>query len=199
MRRLFWQLSMTLDGFMAGLHGELEWTAQFADPDFDRYASEMLQSIDGVLLGRRTYQLFAEYWPHATGPDAHRLNQLPKLVFSRTLKQVDWRNSRLVNDNVLDEVTRLKQQPGRDLAIFGSADLAATFMRHHLIDEFRILVTPVILGSGTPAFRDIGNQTGLTLSEATTWSSGTLALFYRLQPAGSTVSHGTDSRMMLAQ
>ena len=85
MRKLFWQMSVTLDGFMEGPNRELDHTAEFVDPDFDRYASEMLQSIDGILLGRVTYQLFAGYWPSATGPDADRLNQLPKAVFSRTL------------------------------------------------------------------------------------------------------------------
>jgi dihydrofolate reductase len=199
MRKLFWQISVTLDGFMEGPNRELDSTAQFVDEDFDRYATDMLQSIDGILLGRRTYQLFADYWPSATGADADRINQLPKVVFSRTLKQVDWKNSRLVKDHVAEEVTRLKQQPGRDLALFGSADLASTFIQYGLIDEFRILVTPVVLGSGTRMFKDIKDPVALKLSEATTWSSGTLALYYQFQAAGSRVSPGSDSRTMLAR
>jgi dihydrofolate reductase len=105
MRKLFWQVSVTLDGFVEGPNRELDSTAQFPDQDFDRYASQMLQSIDGVLLGRKTYELFADYWPSATGPDADRLNQLPKFVFSRTLKKAVWRNSRLVKEDVAEEVT----------------------------------------------------------------------------------------------
>jgi dihydrofolate reductase len=182
MRKLFWQMSVTLDGFMEGPNRELDHTAQFSDPDFDRYAGEMLQSIDGILLGRVTYQLFAGYWPSATGPDADRLNQLPKTVFSRTLKKVDWNNSRLLAGNVGEEVARLKRQPGRDLALFGSASLAATLIRLGLIDEYRILVTPVILGAGTPMFRDVDSVLNLKLVKAATWSSGTVALWYR--PAG---------------
>lgn len=81
MRKLFWQISVTFDGFMEGPNGELDYTAQFTDEDFDRYASDMLQSINGILLGRVTYQLFASYWPDASGPDADRLNALPKVVF----------------------------------------------------------------------------------------------------------------------
>jgi dihydrofolate reductase len=181
MRRLFWQISATLDGFMEGPNRELEDTAQVADPDFDRYASDMLKSIDAILLGRRTYQLFADYWPSATGPDADRLNQLPKIVFSRTLETVEWNNSSLVRENVAEAVARLKQQPGKDLALFGSADLASTFMRLGLIDEYRILVTPVVLGRGTPMFQHIGERIALKLVKATTWSSGTVALYY--QPA----------------
>lgn len=182
MRKLFWQMSVTLDGFMEGPNRELDHTAELKDPDFDRYASEMLQSIDGILLGRLTYQLFAGYWPSATGPDADRLNQLPKTVFSRTLKKLDWNNSRLVAGSVADEVTRLKRQPGKDLALFGSANLAATLIQLGLIDEYRILVTPVILGVGTPMFKDIGSTFNLKLLKATTWSSGTVALWY--QPNG---------------
>lgn len=182
MRKLFWQMNVTLDGFMEGPNRELTYTAEFHDPDFDRYASEMLASIGGMLLGRVTYELFAGYWPSAKGPDADRMNQLPKVVFSRTLKKLDWGNSKLVNGNIGEEVTRLKQQPGKDLALFGSANLAATLIQLGLIDEYRILVTPVILGVGTPMFKDIESTFKLKLLKATTWSSGTVALWYRRIP-----------------
>jgi dihydrofolate reductase len=141
MRTLFWQMSVTLDGFMEGGNHELDDTAQLQDPDFDRYASEMLQSIDAILLGRVTYELFNGYWPKATGPDADRLNELPKIVFSRTLRNVEWNNSRVVRENAAEEVSRLKRQPGRDIALFGSANLASTLIRHGLIDEYRVLVS----------------------------------------------------------
>ena len=163
---------------MEGPNRELTDTAEFHDEDFDSYATEMLKTIDTVLLGRRTYQLFASYWPSATGSDADRLNELPKIVFSRTLDNVDWNNSGLIRDNVAEHVTRLKQQPGSDIALFGSADLATTFIRHGLIDEFRILVTPVVLGKGTPMFKDIGERISLKLVKATTWSAGIVALYY---------------------
>jgi dihydrofolate reductase len=185
MRRLFWQMSVTLDGFMEGPNRELDYTAEVQDPDFDRYASDMLKSIDAILLGRRTYQLFANYWPSATGPDADRLNALPKIVFSRTLEKVDWNNSRLGSRDVLGEVARLKQQPGKDLALFGSANLASLLMGHGLIDEYRMLVTPVILGRGTPMFQDVEDRIALQLVTATPWSSGIMALYYRPRSAGS--------------
>jgi dihydrofolate reductase len=181
MRRLFWQMSVTLDGFMEGPNHELDDTAGFKDEDFDRYATEMLKSIDGMLIGRKTYELFSGYWPTATGEDAERMNTPPKIVFSRTLKNLEWNNSRPVNNNVAEEVTGLKQQPGRDLALFGSADLASTLMRLGLIDEYRILVTPVVLGRGTPMFKAVDERIPLKLIKATGWSSGTVALFY--QPA----------------
>ena len=102
-------------------------------------------------------------------------------MFSRTLKQVDWKNSRLVKGSVGDEIARLKKQEGRDLALFGSAGLAATLNQLGLIDEFRIFVTPVVLGSGTPMFKDGGSTIPLKLLKETKWSSGTVALWY--QPA----------------
>jgi dihydrofolate reductase len=126
-----------------------------------------------------TYQLFAKYWPSATGPDAERLNQLPKFVFSRPLEKVEWKNSSLVKENVATEVTRLKQQPGKDLALFGSADLASTLIRLGLIDEYRIFVTPVVLGGGTPMFKDIKDRIALKPLKATTWSSGVVVLYYQ--------------------
>jgi dihydrofolate reductase len=178
MRRLFWQTSVTLDGFMEGPNRELDLTAQVEDPDFDRYATEMLNSIDAMLLGRRTYQVFESYWPSATGPDAERMNELAKVVFSRTLEKVEWNNSRLIRDNIAEEVGRLKEEPGKDLALFGSAELASTLIGLGLIDEYRIFVTPFVLGRGTPMFKGISDGIALKLLNATTWSSGTVALFY---------------------
>lgn len=179
MRKLFWQMSVTLDGFMEGPNHELTHTAQFADPDFDRYASDMLKSIGAVVLGRVTYELFAGYWPNATGPDAERLNELPKITISTTLKKAEWNNSRLVRHNVAEEISNLKHQPGKDIALFGSAKLASTLMKHGLIDEYRLLVTPIVLGGGARMFKHLDGRVNLKLLNATTWSSGTVALYYR--------------------
>lgn len=178
MRKLFWQISMTLDGFMEGPDRELTDTAEISDPDFDGYASDMLQSIDDIVLGRVTYQVFEQYWPSATGPDAERLNNLPKLVFSRTLRELDWHNSRLATRGVAEEISRLKQQPGRDIALFGSAKLARALAEQGLIDEYRIFMSPVVLGRGHRTFEDLRDRIGLELLKAETWSSGIIALFY---------------------
>jgi dihydrofolate reductase len=183
MRKLFWQMNVTLDGFIEGPNRELHDTAEYPDQDFEQYASDMLRSIGGMLLGRRTYELFAGYWPTATGPDADRMNQLPKVVFSRTLEKLEWKNSRLVNTNVADEVSRLKQQPGGDLALFGSANLASSLIRLGLIDEYRIFVSPVLLGRGTPMFTNIGDRVPLSLAKSERWGSGMVALFYHTQHA----------------
>ena len=179
MRKLFWQINATLDGFMEGPNRDLTHTAGVVDQDFDRYATEMLKSIDAFVIGRRTYELFVDYWPKASGPDADRLNELPKIVFSRTLKAVRWKNARLASGGVEEEMNRLKQQPGQDIALFGSADLASTFIRLGLIDEYRIFVTPIVLGEGSPMFKNIRDRINLKLMKATMWSSGMVALVYR--------------------
>jgi len=160
------------------------WKACLPD-DFNHYVTKMLSEIDAILLGRVTYQGFAGYWPSSTDAEAHAMNELPKIVFSRTLDEVEWNNSRLVKENVAEEVARLKQQPGKDLAIFGSADLASNLMRPGLIDEYRIFVNPVVLGAGTPMFKDIKERTKLRLLKTNTLSSGVVILYYQPQLGGS--------------
>jgi dihydrofolate reductase len=113
MRKLFWQMMVSLDGFMEGSNHELDW--HVTDEDFARYVADMEQAIDEMIFGRVTYQLMAAYWPTATDPEARMMNTLPKVVCSRTLTRVDWNNTRLVKDNVADEVRRLKQRPGKDM------------------------------------------------------------------------------------
>lgn len=177
MRKLFWQINATLDGFVEGPQHELELTAGVNDPDFERHASEMLQAIDGFVLGRRTYELFAGHWPKQTGPDAERLNALPKLVVSRTLVHASWSNTRIAGDAALDEIRAWKAAPGRDLALFGSATLANALLGAGLIDEVRLLLTPHLLGGGTRLFRPAGVRS-FDLVAAVPWSTGVVALTY---------------------
>lgn len=176
MRKVFWQMMASLDGFMEGPNRELDW--HVVDEDFNRYVAGMLDSIDTILLGRVTYQLFADYWPSASDPEAPAMNELAKIVFSRTLENVEWKNSRLARGSVAEEVARLKQQPGKDIALFGSADLASTFLRLGLIDEYRILVNPIVLGEGKPMFKDVRDRTSLKLSTTKTLGSGVVILSY---------------------
>ena len=177
MGKLFWQISMSLDGFMEGPGGDLSRTAQVVDEDFERYASRMLEGLEAFVIGRKTYEVFVSYWPAAEGHDANILNSLPKLVASRTLENAAWNNARVVGDGFADEVARLKRDAQKDIAIFGSANLAASLIE--LIDEVRVLVTPILLGGGTPAFPIDSGPYEMKLRSVETWSSGTVALFYR--------------------
>lgn len=178
MRKIFWQINTTLDGFMEDSDGSLACTAEVADEDFKNYASEMLGSIGGYIIGRKTYDMFVGYWPNEKGSDADILNSLPKYVVSTTLESADWNNARIIGGNMAEEIRKLKEQDGRDIAVFGSAELAASMIKHGLIDEYRIFVTPFILGSGKPAFGEGIDTTALRLNKTEIWESGTAALFY---------------------
>ena len=177
MSRLFWQMMMSLDGFIEGPSGDISW--HVVDDDFNRYGAEMLASIDAILLGRKTYELFASYWPTAKDREAPALNALPKIVFSRTLKNVEWNNSRLAGDDVEQEIATLKRNSTKDLALFGGAQLGSDLMQRGLIDEIRLLLAPVILGEGKPMFQDIREQSKLQLTKSETFGSGVVLLYYR--------------------
>lgn len=178
MRKLLWQMMMSLDGYMEGPNRELDW--HVTDEEFAQYVAAMGKSIDTILFGRVTYQMMAEYWPSSKEPEAPMMNDLPKIVFSRTLGTVEWKNSRLVKGNIAEEVAKLKQQAGKDLALIGSANLASTFTRLGLIDEYRIFVNPIVLGRGNPMFKDV-DRMALRLLKAQTFRSGNVLLYY--QPA----------------
>lgn len=180
MRRLFWQINVTLDGYMEGPDHGLEHTAEIVDKDFERYASEMLRSIDAFIIGRKTYEMFAGYWPQQTGADADMLNGLPKYVASRTLKSVEWNNARLIPGDLFAGIDKLKREHGRDIAVFGSSQLASELIELGLVDELRIFVTPFLLGRGTPAFKPASQTRKLNPVRSEKWESGVLALTYQI-------------------
>lgn len=177
MGKLFWQVSMTLDGFMEDTDGNLTQTAEYEDAEFKAYATEMLKNIDGILLGRKTYDVFLTYWPTAESEDADNMNRLPKYVFSDTLEDVSWKNAELIKGDVAEAVKKLKAGAGGDLAIFGSSHLAASLGKLGLIDEYRIMITPFAQGSGGKAFKN-NELVELKLTKSEQWSAGTMALYY---------------------
>lgn len=184
MRKVIFQNMVTLDGFFEGPGRNIDW--HVVDDDFNEVAIRFLNSLDALLFGRVTYQLMANYWPSAEAVAndpivASHMNTLSKVVFSRTLDRVEWTNSRLVKDHAAEEVARLKRQPGKDMAIFGSANLAVTLMQNDLIDEYRIFVNPVILGGGMPLFQGITKRMSLKLLQTKVFKSGLVLLEY--QPA----------------
>jgi dihydrofolate reductase len=189
MRKVILSNLVTLDGFFAGPNGELDW--HIVNEEFNGYANDLLSKVDALLFGRVTYQLMADYWPAAaTNPStpksdleiADKMNNLPKIVFSKTLQEVKWNNSRLVKVNIAEEISKMKQQPGKDMVIFGSGSIVTTFMQLGLIDEYRILVNPVVLGNGNPLFKGINDKQNLKLLKTRVLSSGVVILYY--QPIG---------------
>jgi dihydrofolate reductase len=182
MRKVILFNMVTLDGFFAGPNGEIDW--HHVDEEFNEFAIGQLNSADGLLFGRVTFQLMASYWPtpSAIANDpiiANKMNAIPKIVFSRTLGKAEWNNAKLVKGNIADEISKLKQQPGKDLFVFGSADLASTLTRLGLIDEYRVMVNPVVLGSGSPLFKGIQDKLDLKLVKTKTFRNGNVLLCYQ--------------------
>ncbi len=179
MRKLIvWEL-ITLDGYFEGtLGGDLAFHQIVWGPELEALSNEQLGSVGTLLFGRVTYQGMASFWPSQKGEIADFMNSVPKVVFSRTLEKVEWINSRLSRDNPETEVARLKQAPGKDLFIFGSADLVSTLEKHGLIDEYRLLLAPVVLGEGNPLFKPRPKLMKTTLLEARPLKSGSIVLRY---------------------
>ncbi len=181
MRKVFLFNMVTLDGFFEGPNQDISW--HNVDDEFNEFAIHQLNEIDMLLFGRVTYQGMASYWPteFAISNDpvvAGLMNSLSKIVFSKTLEKADWNNSRLVKENAAEEVSKLKQQPGKDIAIFGSSNLAVTLAESGLIDEYRMIMNPVFLGGGTPLLKGIKEKLNLKLLNAKIFKSGNVLLYY---------------------
>ncbi len=181
MRKVFMFNLVTLNGFFEGPNQDISW--HHVDEQFNEFAVDQLHEIGILLFGRVTYHLMASYWPTELAKTddpvvAGLMNDMPKIVFSKTLDKAEWENSKLVKGNAADEVSKLKQQPGKDIAIFGSSNLAVTLAERDLIDEYRILVNPVFLGEGTPLLKGIKNNIELKLLQARTFESGNVLLSY---------------------
>jgi dihydrofolate reductase len=157
------------------------WIFRFRDDQDPKYKLDELFASDALLLGRKTYEIFAAYWPKAKDAVgfADKMNNMPKHVVSTTLKEVDWNNSGLIKTNLPEEVKKLKQQPGKDILVYGSAKLVNTLLQHDLVDELRLMVYPVVLGSGKRLFDDHAETLKpLKLAESKTFPSGIVLLSY---------------------
>jgi dihydrofolate reductase len=179
MRKLIMWNMVTLDGFFEGPKSwEIDWHEYGWGEDLEQFSIEQSKSADTLLFGRVTYQGMADYWSSAQGEIADFMNTVPKVVFSRTLEKAEWNNTRLVKANAEEEVARLKQQPGKDILIFGSANLSATLMQHGLIDEYRLGISPLVLGGGNPLFKPSPQRLKMKLLEARRLKSGCVILRY---------------------
>jgi dihydrofolate reductase len=172
---------VTLDGYFSGNDGDISW--HNVDAEFQEYADKNSNSGNTLLFGRVTYELMAGYW---TSPDALQndpvvarcMNNSPKIVFSRTLKKADWVNTRLVTDDMLATVRMLKQQPGKGLTILGSGSIVMQLAQAGLIDEYQVLVNPIVLGKGKTLFENIHGRLALRLISTRTFSNGNVLLVY---------------------
>ena len=172
---------VSLDGFIGRPNGALDW--HLVDEEFNKYGEEMLNSADTILFGRVTYQLMASYWTtvEAKASDpviAEKMNKLPKIVFSKTLDKVEWENSSLVKENIKESMLNLKAQAGKDIIILGSGSIVSIFTQMGIIDEYRIIVNPVILGGGKQQFYGNLNKK-LKLTSIKKLNSGVVFLYYQ--------------------
>lgn len=185
MRNIILYMHISLDGFIAGPNGEMDWIAS-DDEGWDD-VMELQSTSDAAMFGRVNFEGFESYWrsgaanqasSNAEVEHAKWLNQSTKIVFSRTLEKVEWPNTLIVKDHIAEKITKLKQQPGKNLILFGGADIAATLMKQGLIDEYRININPTVLGQGKPLFANVNRQMPLKLLQSKTLKSGVVVLRY---------------------
>jgi dihydrofolate reductase len=189
MRKIVVTMWVTLDGFIAGPNQEMDWV--MVDEAMGNYEGNLVSTADTLLLGRVTYESFAGAWPKVPENPAasegekeyaRQLNAMRKIVFSKTLEKAEWNNSRVLKEVVPEDITLLKQEPGRDMLIYGSASIVRTLTNLGLIDEYQLLVHPVMLGSGKPLFDDIKQRVKLKLVQTKTFPSGVVGLYYQPEP-----------------
>ncbi len=173
---------ITLDGYFEGVKKwDIAWHR--VDEEFNDFSANQLDQAGSLIFGRVTYQGMASYWtsPEAMKDDpqvTNRMNSIRKYVFSRTLDKAEWNNTLLVKGDAADELDKLKNQASKDLYIFGSANLASTFIRHKMIDEYRLIVNPVALGKGGPLFQVNGDMLKLKLLNTRVFRNGNVLLYY---------------------
>lgn len=176
---------VSVDGYFEGPNHDITW--HMVDDEFNQFAVEQINEVDTLLFGRVTYELMASFWPKAaedpnTAKDdltiAQKMNSLPKIVFSKSLNDVDWDYTRLIKTDVKDEVLKLKNKTGKDIAIFGSNNLAANLINMNLVDEFRIMVNPVALGDGNSVFAGVEDKLFLKPVSSRKFTNGNVLLYY---------------------
>ncbi len=189
MRKLIlWNL-VTLDGFFEGAKSwDIDWHNFVWGDELEELSISQSLSADMLLFGRVTYQGMAKYWSTADGPVADFMNSVRKVVFSTTLDSAEWNNTRLVKANAAQEVADLKAQAGKDILIFGSANFASSLMPGGLIDEYRLGLTPIVLGQGNPLFKPAPLRMDMRLLEARPLKTGCVILRY--EPVNRVVSGG---------
>ena len=195
MRRIVMFNRVSADGYFAALDGNLDWVVP--EEQLDKAGADSLSDSDTILFGRRTYEMFESFWPHAlddaaTAADPHNagrrspeirgmavwINNATKLVVSKTRKEVTWKNSRLLREVDPREIDAIKRQPGKTIMIFGSGSIVSQLTQHDLIDEYHFIVGPILLGSGQSLVTGVSKRSRLNLLEAKQYPSGNVALRY---------------------
>jgi len=183
MRKMYLFMMVSLDGFFEGPGHDLSW--HNVDSEFNDFADKQLDETSTLVFGGKTYKMMADFWPSdiavkTVANTATRMNSLHKIVFSRTLKKVEWNNSELHNSGIAEAILNTKRKPGKDIAVLGSSNLCLTLIKENLLDEIRIMVNPVVLGHGTPLFSGLNEPLKLELTSERAFKSGNVLLTYTL-------------------
>jgi dihydrofolate reductase len=188
MRKLIVSINVTLNGFMAGPNGNLDWHVPYWNEEMSRVASEQLSNADTILLGRITYNAMAGYWPaqqassYAAREDvafSDMMNNYEKVVFSKTLTTVsNWSNSRLANRSIAREINELKQQPGKNIIVYGSGKLVTALIRHNLVDEYHIWIHPVVIEQGRALFNNLHGRLNIHPYKTKVFDTGVVLMCY---------------------
>lgn len=195
MRHLIFFMHTSIDGFVAGVNGEMDWI-KFDDAMFD-FVATMTDKADTALYGRVTYEMMQGYWPTAgqqSNASKHDIehstwyNNVSKLVLSRTMQETGLENTIIISNQLSENINKIKQQDGQNILIFGSPGASQSLLNEDLVDEFWLFVNPVILGQGMPLFKNVTSTTDLKLVESKTFECGVIALHYEKQQAN--LSHG---------
>jgi len=181
MRKVKLQMQQTPNGFVCGPGGELDWTKRDWDDELKNYVIKFTEPVDTIILGRKLAEGFIPHWASAvTDPKsadvfAHKMNDTQKIVFSKTLKQTEWPNTKLANGDLADEIARLKSQPGKDIVVYGGAEFVSNLIQQGLIDELHLFVNPTAIATGKSIFKD---TTKLNLVKSRAFSCGVVVLNY---------------------
>jgi dihydrofolate reductase len=180
-------MGMSLDGLVArpGRYGAGGWGLPPDDPALKERKLEWMREVDLHLMGRNTYEEMAEFWPSSDDAYAAPMNDIPKVVFSRTLERADWPDSRIAGGDLAEEIAALKREPGKDMIAWGGAAFAQSLTRLGLVDEYRLILQPVALGEGLPLFKNLRAPVRLELIDAQTYDTGAALHVYRPAPAPS--------------
>ena len=182
MRKLVVFNQVSLDGYFVDMHGDMSW-AHKSDAEWQAFVEENASGGGELLFGRITYELMASYWPTPFAREndpvvAERMNSLPKVVFSRSMDDASWNNTKLVKDDIAEETRKMKAEPGKDMVIMGSGSVVSQLAQAGLIDEFQVVVNPIVLGKGRTMFEGIEEKIDLKLTRTRAFDNGNVLLCY---------------------
>ena len=181
MRKLKLQVQMTVDGYIAGPNGEMDWMVFNWDNELKKYVTEISESFDCIILGRKLAQGFIPHW--ASNPEqegADKFNSTKKIVFTKTLEKSEWDNTILAKGDLVDEITKLKNQDGKDIIVYGGSTFVSALIKKGLVDEFHLFINPTAIGSGLTIFNELDSRQNLTLIKSISFDCGIVVLNYKL-------------------